>query len=70
MLSDEILAELQTLPEEYQREVLDFALFLKSKIFPSANEDTEYLSKNQNIKQSIIDGMNTPLEQCSKELNW
>ncbi len=34
--------------------------------------ETMYLSSNPKLKQDIIDGINTPLEDCidEKEVNW
>ena len=52
----------------YQKEILDFVLFLKEKA--KFESDTEYLSKNTSIKQAIIEGLNTPLSECSEQLDW
>ncbi len=60
--------EINTLPLISQKEVLDFVLFLKKRI--SSETDTNYLSKNPETKQAIIDGLNTPLDECSTELDW
>jgi hypothetical protein len=68
MFSDKITSEIDSLPLQYQKEVFDFILFLKNKI--KEETDTDYLSKNLEIKQSIINGLNTPLSECSKEVNW
>ena len=68
MFSDKITSEIDSLPLQYQKEVFDFILFLKNKI--KEETDTDYLSKNPEIKQSIINGLNTPLSECSKEVNW
>jgi hypothetical protein len=51
-----------------QKEVLDFVLFLKNRI--NVESDHDYLSKNPEIKQTIIDGLNTSLDECSTELDW
>ena len=32
-------------------------------------QETIYLSSNQNLKQSIIEGLNTPIEDC-EEYQW
>lgn len=60
--------EINTLPLTSQKEVLDFVLFLKKRI--SIETDNDYLSKNAEIKQAIIDGLNTPLDECSEHLDW
>ena len=67
MLPEQIQDELNSLPLASQKEVLDFILFLKNKI---KENDTDYLSQNPKIKEKIIDGLNTPLDECSKDLNW
>jgi hypothetical protein len=68
MFSDKITNEINSLPLQYQKEVFDFILFLKSKI--KEETDTDYLSKDPEIKQSIINGLNTPLNECFKKVNW
>lgn len=60
--------ELNTLPLISQKEVLDFILFLKKTTH--AASDSDYLAKNTHIKQTIIDGLNTPLSECSEQLDW
>lgn len=60
--------EINTLPLMSQKEVLDFVLFLKKRI--NVESDHDYLSKNAEIKQAIIDGLNTSLDECSTELDW
>jgi len=67
-LPEIINKEINTLPLTSQKEVLDFVLFLKKRI--SIETDSDYLSKNAEIKQAIIDGLNTPLDECSEELDW
>jgi hypothetical protein len=67
-LPDIINQEINTLPLMLQKEVLDFVLFLKNRI--STQTDTDYLSNNADSKQAIIDGLNTPLDQCSESLDW
>jgi hypothetical protein len=67
-LPDIINQEINTLPLLSQKEVLDFVLFLKNRI--STETDTDYLSNNADSKQAIIDGLNTPLDQCSETLDW
>ena len=62
-LEQTIVSEIHTLPIMSQKEVLDFVLFIKQK--SSFETDYEYLSKNAEIKQAIIDGLNTPLDECS-----
>ncbi len=68
MLSDKIRLEIDSLPLIYQEEVFNFILFLKDKV--NKKTDTEYLTENSKIKQTIIDGLNTPLAECSKDINW
>jgi len=35
-----------------------------------AIQETLYLSSIPNMKQSIIDGLNTPISECSENLEW
>jgi len=42
-------------------------LFLKKDI--NTETDNDFLSKNPEIKQAIIDGLNTPLDECSEHLD-
>lgn len=67
-LQHKINQEINTLPLTSQKEVLDFVLFLKKDI--NTETDNDYLSKNPEIKQAIIDGLNTPLDECSEHLDW
>jgi hypothetical protein len=67
-LQEKINQEIKDLPLNSQKEVFDFVLFLKGKI--NAESDTDYLSKNADSKQAIIDGLNTPLSECSEHLDW
>ncbi len=67
-LQQVIHQEINTLPIMSQKEVLDFVLFLKKRI--NVESDHDYLSKTPKIKQAIIDGLNTPLDECSTELDW
>ena len=62
-LQEKINQEIDRLPLTSQKEVLDFVLFLKKRI--NIETDSDYLSKNPEIKQAIIDGLNTPLDECS-----
>jgi hypothetical protein len=50
------------------KEVLDFVLLLKSEV--CKENDSDYLSNNPETKQAIIDGLNTPLDECSEQLDW
>jgi hypothetical protein len=67
-LPELINKEIDKLPLTSQKEVLDFVLFLKKRI--KIETDNDYLSKNPEIKQAVIDGLNTPLDECSKQLDW
>jgi hypothetical protein len=67
-LPELINKEIDKLPLTSQKEVLDFVLFLKKRI--KIETDNDYLSKNPEIKQAIIEGLNTPLDECSKQLDW
>jgi hypothetical protein len=67
-LPELINKEIYKLPLTSQKEVLDFVLFLKKRI--NIETDNDYLSKNPEIKQAIIDGLNTPLDECSEQLDW
>lgn len=60
--------ELNTLPLIAQKEVLDFILFLKKNT--STETDSDYLANIPEIKQAIINGLNTPLSECSGKLDW
>ena len=67
-LQEKINQEIDRLPLTSQKEVLDFVLFLKKRI--SIETDNDYLSKNAETKQAIIDGLNIPLDECSEQLDW
>ena len=67
-LQEKITQEINSLPLSSQKEVFDFVLFLKNKV--NTETDSDYLSKNADIKQAIIDGLNTPLDECSEQLDW
>ena len=67
-LQEKINQEINKLPLTPQKEILDFVLFLKKRI--NIETDNDYLSKNPEIKQAIIDGLNTPLDECSEQLDW
>ena len=67
-LQEKINQEINKLPLTSQKEVLDFVLFLKKRI--NIETDNDYLSKIPEIKQAIIDGLHTPLEECSEQLDW
>ena len=36
----------------------------------NAIQETFYLSLNPALKASIIDGLNTPIEECSDKIEW
>ena len=59
--------EINELPINLQKEVFDFILFIKKK---NTESDNDFLSKNADAKQAIIEGLNTPLEQCSEYVDW
>lgn len=67
-LPELINKEIYKLPLTSQKEVLDFVLFLNKQI--NIETDSDYLSKNPEIKQAIINGLNTPLDECSEHLDW
>lgn len=67
-LQEKITQEINSLPLSSQKEVFDFVLFLKNKI--NSETDSDYLSKNADIKQAIIAGLNTPINECSEQLDW
>ncbi len=67
-LQEKINQEINRLPLSSQKEVFDFVLFLKKKI--NTETDSDYLIKNSEIKQAIMDGLNTPLDECSEQLDW
>ena len=67
-LQEKINQEINKLPLTPQKEILDFVLFLKKRV--NIETDSDYLSKNPEIKQAIIDGLNTPLDVCSEHLDW
>ncbi|MDP2904325.1 MAG: hypothetical protein Q8N96_14660 [Methylovulum sp.] len=67
-LQEKISQEINKLPLNSQKEVLDFVLFLSRQF--NSESDNHYLSKNAEIKQAIIDGLKTPLEDCSEFVDW
>ena len=67
-LQDRIYQEVDKLPLTPQKEVLDFILFIQQKI--NTQSDNDYLSKNPDIKNAIIAGLNTSLNECSTQLDW
>jgi hypothetical protein len=67
-LQERIHDEINELPVNLQKEVFDFILFIKNKI--ETESDNDFLSKNTDAKQAIIEGLNTPLEQCSEYVDW
>jgi len=67
-LQDRIYQEVDKLPLISQKEVLDFILFIQQKI--NTESDNDYLSKNPDIKNAIIDGLNKSLNECSTQLDW
>ena len=67
-LPELINKEIYKLPLTSQKEVLDFVLFLNKRI--NIETDSDYLSKDPDIKQAIIIGLNTPLDECSEHLDW
>lgn len=36
----------------------------------TAIQETLYLLSIPGMRESILEGMNTPIEECSRELNW
>jgi PHD/YefM family antitoxin component YafN of YafNO toxin-antitoxin module len=36
----------------------------------NAIQETFYLSSNPALKASIVDGLNTPPEECSEHIEW
>ena len=67
-LPELINKEIYKLPLTSQKEVLDFVLFLNKRI--NIETDNDYLSKDPDIKQAIINGLNAPLDECSEHLDW
>lgn len=67
-LQEKIYQEIDKLSLISQKEVLDFILFIQHK--SNTETDSDYLSKNPDIKNAIIDGLKTPLSECSKQLDW
>jgi len=61
----EILMEDEELKNEYEKLKPEYERI--SKII-GAKTDTEYLESIPNMKESIIEGMNTPLTECTKEI--
>jgi predicted nucleic acid-binding Zn-ribbon protein len=62
-----IREQLQNLRKEIRAlkvEVSDLQKELK------ANQETRYLLSIPEMRESIIEGMRTPLEECSEELEW
>ena len=68
MSNKELLkAEIEMLPENILDKVIEFVKFQKF-LEGLYDNDTDYLSSIPRMKESIIEGMNTPLSECSKEL--
>ena len=67
-LQEKIYYEINKLPLISQKEVLDFILFIQQKI--NTETDNDYLSKNPDTKNAIIEGLNTPLNECATQLDW
>jgi hypothetical protein len=61
-----IQKELETLPENFQEEVLDFIGYLKTKIM----DDTEYILSVPGMKEKILESGNTPDSECTEEPGW
>ena len=67
-LAMKIEDEVKDLPPRYIKEVLDFIAFVKKKA--RKESDTMYLSKNEKLKKSIMDGLKTQFSECSDNLDW
>lgn len=68
MSNKELLkAEIEMLPEDILDKVMEFVKFQKF-LEGLYDNDTDYLSSIPGMQDSIIEGMNTPLSECSKEL--
>ena len=67
-LQEKLNQEITSLPLSSQKEVLDFVLFIKQTL--KTENDTDFLSKMPEVKQAIIEGLNTPLNECSVKLDW
>jgi len=66
--------KINQLPPELLTEIEDYIDFILFKYAKRENnksglEETEYLSSIPKMKDSIIEGMNTPIEECDKELD-
>lgn len=59
--------QIDHLPEAIVSKILEFIQFQKfaNGLF---DNDTEYLSSMPEVKKSIIEGMNTPISECSRDL--
>jgi hypothetical protein len=66
LLQNQIYEEIKQLPPDYQKEVLDFVLFIKNRM--TQETDNDYLTKNTDSKQAIIEGLQTPLSACDETL--
>jgi hypothetical protein len=58
---------INSIPYYYQQELLDYALFLKSK--SEKETDTEYLESIPGMVESILESAKSELKDCSKELS-
>lgn len=65
---DKLTREIFSLPSFYLEELADYVQFLKQQA--KKNTDTVYLSQDKLIKESIIQGMKTPLSKCEQTLKW
>lgn len=58
-LVEELKSYLKKLQAKSKFEILEF----------EEVDDTEYLSRDKNIRESIIKGLKTPLSECSKHID-
>jgi len=64
LVTKEFISEIESLPEENLETVRQFVRFLKYRNL-IMQDDTEYLSSIPQMIDSIKEGVNTPLSECS-----
>ena len=67
-IQQNILEATNKLPYYYQQDLLDYAIFLKSKA--DKESDTEYLEKTPSVIEEILTASKESIENCSLSLEW
>ena len=64
VITKKFISEIENLPEEHLETVQQFVHFLKYRDL-IMQDDTEYLSSIPGMLDSIKEGVNTPLSECT-----